>query len=216
MIERQYYKPRVCISIIIGLLTLITYPYLLNLVHNIALTNFLIISFISCILIFLNYNLLILHINRAKLSNYKIKYTLFAFICGLIILLINHFIVKGFVPVIDDYILTKYIFLSPIVIFTFSFSYIFSYTLLYKIITDKIKFEHNRKLTIIITTTIFALLLGLFLPTLFTSLLNNFIFYLAIFLVISIIYDKTNNLFIGMLGISFSFLLYNILSLISF
>ena len=216
MIERKYYIPRIGLSLLIGLLSLLMYQHLFNLVNNTTLTSLLIFSFISLILIFINYNLLILHINRAKLYKNSLKHIVFAFVCGVCILTINHFLLHGFVPTIDQYLVSKYTLLVPLALITFSFNYIFSYTLLYKVLTDKIKFENNHKLTIIVTCAVFALLLGLFLPNLITSFFNNFILYLSIFLVISICYNSSHNLFIGMFGISLSFFLYNLIILISF
>ena len=216
MIERKYYIFRVIISLIIGLPTLILHPYLYGLVQNIALTNFFMFSFISFILIFLNYNLLVLHINRARTYKNNLKYIGNSFISGMVILLFNHFIIKGFIPLIDSYIVSKYLFLTPLILITFSFSYIFSYTLLYKVLTDKIKFKSNNLLTIFGTCTIFCLLLGIVLPVNITNFINNFSLYFCLFLVISINYNHSHNLFSGMFGISLSLLLFNILTLISF
>ena len=216
MIERKYYIPRIGLSLLIGLLSLLMYQHLFNLVNNASLTSLFIFSFISLILIFINYNLLVLHMKRAKLYKNSLKQIAFAFACGLGILIINHFLLNGFVPTIDQYLVSKYTILVPFALITFSFNYIFSYTLLYKVLTDKIKYEDNHKLTILVTCAVFALLLGLFLPNLITSFFNNFILYFSIFIVISICYDSSHNLFTGMFGISLSFLLYNLIILISF
>ena len=216
MKHKKYTIQRVIISILVGLFGLTIQPYLVDFIDNESLANLLLISFISLIIIFTNYNLFYLHLKRSKINKVFFTHTLLITIFSLLVIIFSIKFSTPFLPVIDEYIATKYQLLVPISILTFSYAYIITYTLIYKILTDKIKTKNVGFGTILITSILYSTLFCAFLPNIETNYVNNLILYMPLAFIISLSYNFCNSLFTGIFSVSNALIIYNLILLFSF
>ncbi len=194
------------LTIVITLTLFFSVPYLVtyldNYVQNLTISATLVINTSVLIIVILKYKLLEEHLIRF-VHNLKdgLLFTFIAIFLLSIINFINIHWLKAPIWVPEKEVLSHYALFSPIIICAYSFSYSCLFLLTFKAMTDRFKINKNERLIIFISGAAF----GLFVATSFFSVSSHafipyFIYYFAISLVTSYIYNQTNNLISMMLA----------------
>ncbi|MFI3283541.1 MAG: hypothetical protein R3Y57_00510 [Erysipelotrichaceae bacterium] len=205
MIKRNYAPYRVALSIIIFFGGVYSIPYLNTYAQSLMITQSFVYSFISFVILFLNYNLFSLHFARFVEQKDKLLFCFVGFLAFMIVYAINAFFLKLPFISIEQTSLQRYALFIPFIVLTLSYFYTISYILVYKLLTDRLNINNAEVKVIFVSSVIFSAILSIvsgFNMQVFdlNLCLSYFALYMMVTLVVSYLYNQTGNLFVSIIS----------------
>lgn len=209
MKQKQLSNYRIILSVILFFGGILLVPYLDNFSNNQIVTAAFIYNIVGFLIIFINYNLFSLHISRYRKQKDKLLYLFVGLGLFGLIMLMNFFFLKTSFPVLDDITFNRFFYFVPLIAIIFSFVYAISYSIVYKLLTDRISIHHKEFKVILVSSILFSLILSICTGFAYGTYLQQFVFNFAITLSISYLYNQTGNLVTGTLSLGIALFVYN-------
>lgn len=206
---------QVALSILIQFLCLALSVYLKEISINDTMVNLVCISTAGFLLCLVNSDLYILHFNRFRQN--KSDCLLFTFIGILIygfIFFLNHFIIHAEVLTIDYNIINNIIWILPLFICVNCFVAPLNFTVIFKLLTDRLPIRKKESMIIVLSALISALFFTLLHYSSDFVLLNYFRQFCFLFLLslnCSYLYNQSHSLACSTFSLSFILLVLNLI-----